>query len=644
FRENPDIVWEVIKKNLPKPQTKAEKGLIALADKEPSATAADILKALEKISAEKRKKLMEELATVSKIEKAEKSKHEIPKITAKTTHTEFLNIPFDNRLPAITKPPIYSEDVKAGTQITLNFDYDGDGKQDKSELYRKTTAGQILPENVMVVKANNTEYTRKNIKGEFFDENGRRLTIHHNTQLLISEFWTDKKVADKKKQNKKRVQEFVKKHTHVNEAVVKEAIARGIDPNLALLAFSVKSTSPQSLEDAFTEFDRVAGRTGLSRQRSKDGKHSADLSWLVLKSFHSNQKAEEYMEEYGFDLSQIQSVIKKNKILNLSFGIEPALANGPITKEEKDKLYSYFISKRAYADNLVKCYVFFVNNGFTKAQSLGIVANIYHESLGDPLAHPKQYGRNENALGIVQMHPDRRKASGYGKTLTSQLNAVMKEFKSSEGNAYKEVKKASTAREAAAAFCTYYERPGDKEGQSIKRGALADKLVSVIGVPTFNKDHLFYPEDFKKQTRNKLLSNELITRTAFLNDTPYVMKIISGGQEGKRRIGSPRHDHGNAADVQFVHRETRKPLDFTKPKDRKIVQSILHKMVENGISGIGAGVKYMGPSTVHIGGSIQNKFGTTVETWGPSKTSADTPKWLLAAVKPDFKGVNIYNA
>ncbi len=25
FRENPDIVWEVIKKNLPKPQTKAEK-------------------------------------------------------------------------------------------------------------------------------------------------------------------------------------------------------------------------------------------------------------------------------------------------------------------------------------------------------------------------------------------------------------------------------------------------------------------------------------------------------------------------------------------------------------------------------------------------------------------------------------------
>jgi hypothetical protein len=49
----------------------------------------------------------------------------------------------------------------------LNFTFTFDGKFNR-ELYIRTTAGQILPENVRTVTSGNVEYTRTGLNGEFF--------------------------------------------------------------------------------------------------------------------------------------------------------------------------------------------------------------------------------------------------------------------------------------------------------------------------------------------------------------------------------------------------------------------------------------------------------------------------------------------
>ncbi len=337
FKENPEKMWKIIEKNLPLPPSKAEKKLLDLKEKNPPATAKDILAALEKISQEKREILLKELTGEdTKLdkkedgEKKEKSEESVEKITATTTHAEFLNIPFNNRLPAITKPPVYVDEIKIGTQIVLNFDYDGDGKQDRSDLYYNTTAGEVLPDMVMTVKSNGVEYKRKNLKGEFFDKNNARLIIRHQTLLKVSKLWSEEELEKQRKQNEKLVKEFQEKNTDASEYIVKQAIDRGIDPNFALLAFGKKYgkdlTKAQEIEieNAFTEFDRVAGKTGFSRDQ-KDGKHSAKLSFAVLKKFgESENTIEKKLKDYGFSEEEIKGAREehKKKEANISFNAE----------------------------------------------------------------------------------------------------------------------------------------------------------------------------------------------------------------------------------------------------------------------------------------------------------------------------------
>ena len=122
------------------------------------------------------------------------------------------------------------------------------------------------------------------------------------------------------------------------------------------------------------------------------------------------------------------------------------------------------------------------------------------------------------------------------------------------------------------------------------------------------------------------LSEDLINALGFLPDMGVEMEVFSGGQPKKgtsnRRVGSVRHDDGNAADV-FFYKDGRR-LDWGKPEDLPIFEEIVRRSKKAGVTGFGAGPGYMRPGSMHIG------FGTPA-VWGAKGRGANAPDWLRNA-------------
>lgn len=127
-------------------------------------------------------------------------------------------------------------------------------------------------------------------------------------------------------------------------------------------------------------------------------------------------------------------------------------------------------------------------------------------------------------------------------------------------------------------------------------------------------------------TRNLPLSEQLTSALSFLPEMGVTMEVFSGGQPGKGsgapRVGSTRHDHGDAADV-FFYKDGRK-LDWANPDDRPIFEEIVRRGRASGLTGFGAGQNYMQPGSMHIG------FGNEA-VWGAGGKGANAPGWLRAA-------------
>ena len=127
-------------------------------------------------------------------------------------------------------------------------------------------------------------------------------------------------------------------------------------------------------------------------------------------------------------------------------------------------------------------------------------------------------------------------------------------------------------------------------------------------------------------TRSQPLAPELAQAVSFLPEMGVSMEVFSGGQpginEGGPRVGSTRHDHGNAADV-FFSKDGRR-LDWQNPNDIPILQEIVQRGRAAGLTGFGAGDGYMQPGSMHIG------FGPEA-VWGAGGQGENAPEWLRQA-------------
>ena len=132
----------------------------------------------------------------------------------------------------------------------------------------------------------------------------------------------------------------------------------------------------------------------------------------------------------------------------------------------------------ALAPRAREAFEFWKSKGLTPEQSAGLVGMEQGESMSDP---NNKTGDGGQAHGAFQWHADRRRKimAGAGididqATHRQQLEAAYWEFQHTEQAAWAQVKRAQTATDSARAGTTFFERPGDKRGQSIVRGGMAE--------------------------------------------------------------------------------------------------------------------------------------------------------------------------
>jgi hypothetical protein len=128
--------------------------------------------------------------------------------------------------------------------------------------------------------------------------------------------------------------------------------------------------------------------------------------------------------------------------------------------------------------------------GWSPEQAAGIVANLRAESQLNPDAYG-DYNQKTNtydAYGIGQWHKDRQAAFArhyghdiHGTSREEQLDFVNYELRHGEDAGAREagrrIKSTDKARDAAQYFTRLYERPGDIEGESRRRGDLASNIA-----------------------------------------------------------------------------------------------------------------------------------------------------------------------
>lgn len=141
-------------------------------------------------------------------------------------------------------------------------------------------------------------------------------------------------------------------------------------------------------------------------------------------------------------------------------------------------------------------------------------------------------------------------------------------------------------------------------------------------------------------TRDRPLAPSLNNAfNAAANAADLDVRVYSGGQAKKGeiggRVGSTRHDAGNAADV-YLSRNGR-VLDPSNPADRDAVVNFVKASIANGVNGIGQGEGYMGKG-IHLGYGPAGEQGGPVTIWGAGGKGKNAPNWLRRAVSEATQG------
>jgi len=140
--------------------------------------------------------------------------------------------------------------------------------------------------------------------------------------------------------------------------------------------------------------------------------------------------------------------------------------------------------------------------------------------------------------------------------------------------------------------------------------------------------------ELEGKIRNRPIAPELevVLRNAADLAGIETVKVTSGGQPGThgRRIGSTRHENGRAAEFYLVRNG--KTLRFTDKKGNSHIEAFVTAAAAGGANGIGAGERYMGNKTIHVG------FGTSPSdhrqiVWGAGGRAANAPAWLREAAR-----------
>jgi hypothetical protein len=289
---------------------------------------------------------------------------------------------------------------------------------------------------------------------------------------------------------------------------------------------------------------------------------------------------------------------------------------------------------------------FFEKKGFTRAQAIGIAANIEAESKFKTNA----VGDDGKAYGIAQWHPDRQAIfqRTYGKPIREssfqeQLEFINWEFNNNEKKAAGFIRQAQDAGQAAAYVDQYYERSSGAhrqkrieiaqryaKGEGLATPAVAGGAATTAtpttpgadgstptgtpgapGAPGQQGGGNVREAQSGASIRKMPISPELkgvLQKAALAAGVDVV--VTSGGQPAfpkGPRTGSTRHDLGNAADLDLYIGG--RILSDANPADIELKKKFVAAATAAGASGVGAGASYMGLTKIHVGFGDPAKWG-----------------------------------
>lgn len=238
------------------------------------------------------------------------------------SNRDFLRVSRDSRLEHITKPIQKAWELKEGGSMTINFTFNG---KFNTDLYRMTTAGQVMPEWVQMIEAYWTTWERSGLTGEFFNTQGNRLIIRQDTTLTIKKSlnWTE--LTMKNEEITKNLSPFA---WNEHEDLIREWLKRGIPPDITLALFASwipTSTDPNGrkvmIEEKLTEFERT-------KDDFYDDYQQNGHSWSTIKR--------EFLAYY---INATKNDISQTEIEKLGITAE-VIKN--FNRKERAKVYAWF--------------------------------------------------------------------------------------------------------------------------------------------------------------------------------------------------------------------------------------------------------------------------------------------------------------
>lgn len=254
-------------------------------------------------------------------------------------YDKLLSLPREVRIKFCTKAKVNIEDVMDWVVSSLTFDFKFGTEKINKEIYLNTTAGQLLPAEVQQVTKDWVVYFRSGQLWEFFTENNKRLTIHQDTSIAVSELKSRDEVLKQRENIKSELNIESEENLSTEDLIKLEAKLRWIDSEFALIAFKEKLENiPEEkrksiLENMLTEFDRIRWIYRFSWELNEEWKYNDRLA-LEIFSLYWWKEWKEKAKTYWIDEKYIED---RNSIIWTTIEMENIIY-WEITQDLIDKI------------------------------------------------------------------------------------------------------------------------------------------------------------------------------------------------------------------------------------------------------------------------------------------------------------------
>lgn len=234
---------------------------------------------------------------------------EIDKMS-KISNREFLQSSKEERLKFITVWNIDSKDLNKDFNSSIEFTFTFNS-QFNDELYRQTTAWQVMKQNIRELNVDWNIFYRKWIDWEFFNNFWQRLTIHEWTKVNINKYAENEELEELLKSWNEKIDKY--KDTP-NYELALESFKKWYDVDFVISLFEWKydNLSPKEksiqIEQDLTQIARL--QNDYTQIYDKDvwqDKISEKFAWYLLNYFNNNN-IDNIASKFGFDVEKLKSV------------------------------------------------------------------------------------------------------------------------------------------------------------------------------------------------------------------------------------------------------------------------------------------------------------------------------------------------